>query len=376
MPVISSHVIGNFAMPAKCHCFQLDGFCKQELVYSQAGALGLPAVTIADRGPPPRRPVAISRAVGAGIWHQSADDVQQVQRALNHILPDVGGAIPFLNANGVIDGKTIAAIERFQSVNFGWKDGRVDPGLNTIKRMEEILTKQPATATGGIAPQRVSYAVSRLRVAGQCIRAAATNLALATSFVATGSPAPGPINSPSAGTLDLLERHFKVSQLQDRLAQLRRLRDTYQNMLSVIEQSVPTTPTNEDNLFNEFLGGSVFEFDPHPAETLPTTLAYTALNGWRRAGDTVSSPPVPANKIYLCALLDVCSDALFVEAIIHELAHFVSDTAQEIRDYGYGWINDPRMTVLPARKRVENAQNFTTYAIESKFGRRNGRLPI
>lgn len=100
------------------------------------------------------------------------------------------------------------------------------------------------------------------------------------------------------------------------------------------------------------------------------------MGGSRRKGEEFLQPPRPADRIYLRSILDRASNDLFIETTIHELAHFVSPLSPAIEDHGYGWINDLRMTGLTAHQRVRNAQNYATYAIESKFGQRQGRLPI
>jgi hypothetical protein len=76
------------------------------------------------------------------------------------------------------------------------------------------------------------------------------------------------------------------------------------------------------------------------------------------------------------AILDRCSDFLFTEAIVHELAHFVSTSNDGIGDHAYGWITDMRMQKLPANKRIRNAQNYATFALESRLGQRQNRLAI
>lgn len=352
-------------------CLCIDGVCRQEIA---AGA-GLPSAARPDAGPAPARPLAISASVGLGGFNRP-DDVKNIQRALNHLIPDVGGAVPFLVDDGLVGPKTTAAIERFQRVNFGWADSRVDPAKKTITRMEELLTLQPGNPYGGDPKKRVAFAISRLRSASLCIQSAETNISRVLPFVRNNTKPGGLLGPLFADRMELLERHFKISEFGANAAnELTRLRDTYLDMRSVITQSVPASP-NLDNFFSEFLGGSAFAFDPHEEQLKPTTLAYTVLAGWRKKGETAGTPPRPSDRIYLRALLDRCSEDMFVEIIIHELAHFTSPLATPIEDHAYGWINDPRMTVLKARKRVQNAQNFATYAVESRFGRRNGRLPI
>lgn len=357
-------------MATPCHCLGIDGICTQELT------AGPPSTAAArkDAGSSPRRPLAISASVGLGGVNKP-DEVKEIQRALNHLIPDVGGAVPFLDDDGLVGPKTCKAIQRFQNVNFGWADSRVDPDNKTIRRMEELLSIQPGNPFGGDPARRVAFTISRINRAAQCILKAEANISSVLPHIGRGAPG-GITGGLFADRLTLLERHFKISEFgASQEAELIRLRDIYRDMRSVIVQSVPASP-NLDNFFSEFLGGSVFTLDPHEEQLKPTTLAYTALNGWKRKGQQFFSPPRPADRIYLRALLDRCSDDMFTETIVHELAHFVSPPAPPILDHAYGWINDPRMTILRARQRVLNAQNFATYAVEARFGQRNGRLPI
>jgi hypothetical protein len=335
----------------------------------------LPSTARPDAGPAPARPLSITGPVGIGGFNRP-DDVKNIQRALNHLIPDVGGAVPFLDDDGLVGPKTCGAIQRFQRVNFGWEDGRVDPGQKTITRMETLLTLQPGNPFDGDPNKRVAFTISRLRIASQCILAAETNINGVLPFVSNNTTPGGVFEGQFDDRMALLERHFKISQFgKDTSNQLVRLRDTYRDMRSVIAQSVPANP-DLDNLFANFMGGSAFVFDPQPQQLSPTTLAYTCLSGLRQKGETFMEPPRPADRIYLRALLDRCSQDMFTETIIHELAHFVSPSDTPIEDHAYGWINDPRMTPLSASTRVKNAQNFATYAVESRFGQRNGRLPI
>lgn len=83
----------------------------------------------------------IMSSVGAGGVNRR-DDVLLVQGLLNQIHFIWGGTRTsgqLLAVDGFVGPKTIKAIRRFQRRNFAWDDGRVDPGNETITRMNEIM---------------------------------------------------------------------------------------------------------------------------------------------------------------------------------------------------------------------------------------------
>lgn len=85
----------------------------------------------------------ITASVGSGGVNRKAD-VEYVQRALNATPVASGGPLVKLDADGLCGAKTVAAIMAFQQKQFGWKDGKVDPGGQTIARL--------APHAGGPAP--------------------------------------------------------------------------------------------------------------------------------------------------------------------------------------------------------------------------------
>lgn len=70
----------------------------------------------------------LNQPVGNYGGVKAGPDVLKVQRALNNVPPNEGGAVPPLDTDSICGPKTLKAIQTFQLKHFGWKgaDGRVD----------------------------------------------------------------------------------------------------------------------------------------------------------------------------------------------------------------------------------------------------------
>ncbi len=341
-----------------------------------APSVSLPKGTRANAGPSPDSPVKINSSVGAGGANLKVD-VIQIQRALNHVLPELYGAKPFLKDDGIVGPRTLEAIQKFQHRNLGFSDSRIDPKGKTLALINHYLATQPKPGDSHSYQDRVSRAVARLRSCSQTLLSAETKLqSLRPTLLGNGlTGGLQSLASNAEANLALLERHFKFSQVINKPVVLDGMTRQFQNMRSVIARSVPATGTltnpNVDNLFSYFLGEGAFLLDPVDDEAV----AYTSLGGSRMAGETRPDGR-RSDRIYLCKTLDRASDEFYEETVIHELAHFTSPNAPSILDHGYGWINDPRMTPLTASARLCNAQNYATFAIESRYGKRDNRLGL
>lgn len=80
----------------------------------------------------------ITASVGLGGVNKKSD-VEIVQRLLNACPFIKGGPNPLLKTDGLCGPKTRNGITRFQQVNFGKADGKVDPGYQTIGKMIAIV---------------------------------------------------------------------------------------------------------------------------------------------------------------------------------------------------------------------------------------------
>lgn len=86
----------------------------------------------------------ISASVGLNGVNR-ANDVTTVQQLLNNVPKDKGGPQPLLVLDGICGPKTRGAIQAFQLHHFGWSgaDGRVDPGHQTLAKLNEFDTPTP-----------------------------------------------------------------------------------------------------------------------------------------------------------------------------------------------------------------------------------------
>lgn len=81
----------------------------------------------------------ITASVGVGGANRKPD-VQLIQTFLNAIPFPKGGPNPLLVVDGLCGSKTCNAISRFQKLQFGTSDGRIDPGYQTLERLIQLLT--------------------------------------------------------------------------------------------------------------------------------------------------------------------------------------------------------------------------------------------
>ncbi len=81
----------------------------------------------------------IVKSVGENGKNLEAD-VTTIQKLLNSIAPEHGGASPPLKVDGKCGDKTKGAIQKFQLKHFGWKlaDSRVDPEGPTHQKMRAL----------------------------------------------------------------------------------------------------------------------------------------------------------------------------------------------------------------------------------------------
>jgi hypothetical protein len=101
-------------------------------------------------------PTVLSGAVGGGPKRPSRtlpnrkSDVLAVQRLLNTSQKKTGVPRNKIAEDGDVGPETIGAINAFQLANFGWQDGVVDPGGQTLQKLDSSAGPvAPAPGPGG-----------------------------------------------------------------------------------------------------------------------------------------------------------------------------------------------------------------------------------
>jgi len=279
----------------------------------------------------------LSVPVGAG-GALSGPDVVRVQKALNQIPAEYGGASPRLVEDGRVGPKTLGAISAFQKRHFGWSDGRVDVLGKTHAKLSSLLP-------GKI--QRMTMAQQYLSQAQQCMLAAQAGLLAAGVELLSGGGLFGTRN------LDLADRHFEIRKSPNPAAALNQLGQVFAKMLGVFSRP------------GGLWGWMAFEAEPF---TNPDFYAFTWWGGYYRSGEYAGWQRL--DTVYLSAFYDKATDDNRIQTIVHELAHFVGPTAGDlIYDYAYGQQWDPKMKALTPYQKQHNAESIGNYAFEARFGR-------
>jgi len=312
---------------------------------------------------PPKKADAttIGAAVGVG-GKNKADDVRTVQDLLNGVPAASGGPLLPLAVDGRIGPKTIGAILRFQKAQFGWADGRVDPGGPTITRLGGFAARadfdKGAPATGQSNPILEAFRMTTMVIsipdAKTAVAQAISRVDQAAMFVQLGGG--GLTTNPAS--FEIVDRHFLFKDVgrDQTLSELQFMRTTFMRMKTVLD--------NRTSVFGgPMWGPNLFEIDPFPDRTDPRVKAYVP-----RASVEQTDGLTP-NRMYLCRGLDGQTQDRYTHILIHELGHFVDDEAPEteIVDHGYAFFGT--LKTLPHDKRMHNADTYAIFAFENAFGK-------
>jgi hypothetical protein len=315
---------------------------------------------------PAKKPAAqtISASVGVG-GRNLATDVRAVQELLNGVPAASGGPLSPLAVDGLIGPKTIAAIQRFQKAQFGWLDGRVDPGGPTITRLDSFATRgggadfdKGEAAAGQSNPILEAFRLTTMVIstpdAKNAVIQALSRIDQAAMFVMLGS---GGLFANSA-SFDLVDRHFLFKGVgrEQTLSELQFIRSIFLRMKTVLE--------NRTSVFGgPMWGPNLFDIDPFPGKTDPRVKAYVPRSSVEHTDG------VTPNRMYLCRGLDGQPQDRYTHILIHELGHFVDDEtpATEIIDHGYAFFGT--LKTLPHEKRLHNADTYAIFAFENAFGK-------
>lgn len=286
--------------------------------------------------------ITISKPVGqGGAARNVPDDVRTIQDALNQIAKKgiQGGPVPLLDVDGLCGPKTNAAILKFQRAQVpGVSDGLVEPGRNTILRLNELL--DPVSRADMEAKVRAA-----LPFVNRSLNGAVQNL----SAIISQGPGPG---APALAA-DRLNRHFKLDSLSaDRQSTARiSLFRTYTRMSATIQKPELFDMAVSDN----------FDVDKRNAK-----IALTRGGGFFEEGQTdQDGRRLDQIQLGFGFFARNVTDEFAAFIIIHELAHFLNDAdGNRIIDNGRGWFNDTFIVPLSADARLTNADSYAGFSWE------------
>lgn len=262
------------------------------------------------------QPQSFSIRGSVGRFAQNiASDVSVVQNALNRVPQSMGGPLPSLRVDSICGPKTIAAIERFQKVQFPGlaADGLISPQKRTISRLNSLLAGGGSVTgsgsslgiTGNVGDAQTTQ--DQLDLARRLALDAERRIVDAMSRLARASAALA--NPQRSGTGQQLARevdfHFKASADPIPVLHLSKIAAVYTFMLAAIRGS--NTGSREI-----FKAGT----DPNP-----NAIAVADLGGF------FSSDPT---KRFIIITPNFRTQSSAV--IVHELAHFCGGDEKSGRD--------------------------------------------
>jgi peptidoglycan hydrolase-like protein with peptidoglycan-binding domain len=306
---------------------------------------------------PADEPLTITSAVGDGFpprCRNLAPDVKKIQAALNRFSPLDGGPIEKLVVDGIAGRLTKEAIHRFQR-KFGIKvrntnvdDGIVDIDGPTIQRLR--------AGPDVLIPDAPGLFMSEIpRVIG-IVTAAQGALSLAQAQL--------DLPNPLGGSVSGLEKHFHAKTNAERRSTIQLAQKVYTRIQAAIGH-IPV--------------GRVLALD-EPPKTEVRSFMFTFAGGFNLPFDP-KTKRVPqwegldVDRIYVTPKGRTMTTEQFRYAMIHELAHFVSDTdgMPAIEDFAYFHRQRAKYDALNNFFSVRNADCYSRFAFEA-IGR--GDLPL
>jgi hypothetical protein len=290
--------------------------------------------------PPPER-VQIDRPVGAGPRAVNfRADVRAIQEALDEI--DDWYSIPLKDAlkiDELVGPLTIGAINDFQQKYFRWKDGLVEPGMNTIRKMNELYRGIPLPDEA----DRDRKVTDCLPVIKAAVGAAQRNLLAALV---------GVVGADTAN--DRLDRHFRLDALSadKRRQAVADLSNQFLRYALVLLTSSALVVARED-------------FDVDVANVKK---ALTFPGGFFLPGQTDDTgrrkDHIHLGRGFFAPSVSTDFGAYI---ILHEMAHFLGHPdGRVIADNGRGWVDSPFITPLNADQRLTNADSYASFATECR----------
>ena len=293
--------------------------------------------------------LTITSAVGDGFPPRCPNlpaDVRKIQAALNGFSPLEGGPTEKLVVDGIAGRLTRRAIHRFQrKFDIQMRGTEVDDGIvdvdgPTIQRLRagpEVLIPNPPTLFMSEIPKVIGI-----------VTAAQAALSLALARLDLPSPVGG-------GTLGL-EKHFHAQTSAEKRSTIQLGQRVYTRMLAAIGHipfgrvlALDEPPNTEVRSFMfSFMGGFNLPFDPRTKK----------VPRWEG---------VDVDRIYISPKARTMTSEQFRYAMIHELAHFVSDGngIPPIDDFAYFHRQRAQYDALNNFLSVRNADCYSRFAFEA-----------
>jgi hypothetical protein len=248
-----------------------------------------------------------------------------------------------------------------------WPDDRVDPNgrtLSEINARRSAPSPYAVAASGSIAssvgpidtlgpnPYLVPLLIALVPEARIWVQKSIYNLDQASGYF--NSPLPGRGGAVLPIAVRRLNWHFKLDEHPHRRKAFHLIQMHFHRMRQWLLPG--------DNTYSQYLA----VFEPNPFPTLENRyLGYTWPSGYQQKGTKEPSLRIRMDRIYVSERVVHGHRHQIIMLMIHELAHFVSDSGsgQSIMDFGYGWITDKRMKQVPAYHRVRTAACYENFAL-------------
>lgn len=300
--------------------------------------------------------VIISNSVGIN-GRNIFDDVIKIQKALNKVPQDKGGTLPLLVEDGICGTKTKNAIQKFQLHHFGFSgaDGRIDPGKQTIIKLNQVLFSNSPKLNPVDDAAFLSAILSNFVLVQEGVRAAVANILRAKTVVNAADNIPS-FGGTRAEKMDKVNRHFKIDNFStnQRSQQLERVGQVFDFMNRIV------------NFPLFFDGKGFFELDTSG----DSRVAFTFGNGFFKQGE-VTANGIRKDTMHFGkrAIIAVGIPDFVAFIMTHEMAHFIGlPGGTFIGDNGRGWFDDPIMQKLTLQQRLESADPYASFAHECRTG--------
>jgi hypothetical protein len=258
---------------------------------------------------------------------------------------------------------TIGAIEKFQTRQLGFFDGRVDPDKKTIDRINQLVLTIFVT----VDPKVIKKIYDELLpLVHSCVLAADAALLSVRNTILQG---PG-LLQPSAATLAMVNRHFALDKNKNAARDFELIRGIFRNMLALVrrnlggfEQTFAAAPGRFD--FAKTLISGVL------ALALPNGVNLQGVVNKAKAQDG-SDILIPADKIHILVKYRFITRDLQISTLIHEMAHYLGppDGNADLIDDPPGGNSAPAIIAkLPPQQRPRIAQCYADFAFEAHFKR-------